>query len=298
MRRGLCLGLLSAMILTGCGGPRGGEVSPTRPPHRLVNQDRGLQLRQWIVADDSDAIRRAVQTHGQPADIGIEARQRLERNGLRMITLPTEAVEPFLADLGGTTLDVDAWYGQVFTWQELHATRVSDLGQAVAVNGRVRRYVDGRWELAFRGWSLSMEDGSKIYLQVVPQYQPAGGDLRRLLEPARAAARPVPSLNIEMLLNGTEALVITGAAPDEAWTDDLAEAETDDPGTDSDSDPMGPVLERPPTLGELLLVSRETTPPTRGMLVLVPRLLDAVTPEAPSANPLVASPEFDDGSSR
>jgi hypothetical protein len=239
---------------------------------RLVNTDNGLEVRRWVIGDDADVIGGALNRYrvGEPLEAGRVA--ALRRDGLRFVRVRAAQLEPLLAELDPAPSEVAAWHGQVLTWRELQLRNVGPDGITIAAGGRVHRFGAGRLRLMARSWTVPMEQGPYLNLELLPEYAPPPGpSLRRLLGAQALQGRIFPTARVEALLEPGFAYILVGEAPSEPWP--VADAEPA-PGRAPIGPPptVGPGALSPASLGELLLISAE--PPTRALLVFVPRIPD------------------------
>lgn len=306
MIRLLCCSLMlwAPTVGSGCssgsGGPSrsgsGADRGPFAPPggawKRLARIDNGLEVRQWMVADDPDRLAAAVMSHRSGQALDPPARERLRRNGFRLVRVPVARLDELLADLGGATLNATAWHGQVPSWREMIHRWVPAAGRAIAIDGRTQRYEGGTFRLMLRGWTMQMEDGPYFHLEVMPQYRPpAPASLGRLRAgPRHPGGEWLDSLAIELLLEEGFAYVLAGESPHVAWpqidgrqpggagrTSEGDRPDPSNPGFRGPSDRVGPEGAPPTTVGELLLAG-EPGRPGRGILVLVPKVAPHLFP--------------------
>ncbi|MHC4414472.1 MAG: hypothetical protein ACYS0G_04230 [Planctomycetota bacterium] len=236
---------------------------------RLLGAGHGLEVRQWVVADDTVRIATALLEHqdGQGFDAGRAA--VLRGNGLRLVRVRADRADALLEALGIASLDLTAWYGQIFEWRELQHQTIGRDGLAVAVDGRVERFGSGRLRLMARSWTVQMEDGLYLNLELLPQFQTApAAKLNRLLGNRGTAGRLLTSVALGAKLEAGFAYVLTGESPSIEWRPD---------GVAATAPPIGPRVVGPATVGELLFCGRRQ-PRTRGMLVFIPKLPAPWTP--------------------
>ncbi len=228
---------------------------------RMLNPDNGLLLRKWVVSDKPDRIDAALSRYRDGQAVDAKTDQSLRRNGMRLVRVRADQVNALLRDLGAGPSDVTAWHGQVVEWRELYQRPVSGLGATLAVSGRVRSIPLGQIRLLGRSWTVLMEDGPYLTLELLPQLRrPQEPSLYRLLGNAYLQGEVFRALAIEIELEHGYAYVLTGEAPVDEWID-------------PPRDPVGPTVETPDTLGEFLF-SQRTKPPLRTLLVFVPRISD------------------------
>lgn len=250
---------------------------------RLTNTENGLEIRRWIIANESNRMVTALVTHLEGQALDAPTLDRLRRNGLRFIRVPVDRLESLLADLGGATYDAHEWHGQVHEWRSILDRSVAAGGHAVAVDGMVRRYDRGDFRLMLRTWTLQMEHGPYVHLELLPRHAVNDRrDLRRLLGEDSERHLGFGSMAIDVLLDAGYAYLLIGAQPQTTWEgidaplmgegDEPASAHTSGRGVEMD---LGPDVATPLTLGEFLLAP-ETSATTRPVLIFVPKVADAL----------------------
>ena len=249
-------------------------------PGRLLASEHGLEVRQWVVPEEPGTIGAALSAYSDGEAIGAERAAVLRRNGLRFVRVPVRKINALRRDLGIASMDVTAWHGQIYQWRQLQQRRIGPAGAAVAVNGFVRRFGPGRLRLMARSWSVPMEDGVYLNLELVPRYDPPHSPTLNRLLGRRESGEILASMALEVQLRPVSAYVLTFESPEVSWPEPgrPPQAADEDPaaahgerGADSpDPQPPGPETDTPVTVGELLF--RGTLPRARGMLVFVPRI--------------------------
>jgi len=283
LHHGPASALLLAALVAGCGsgepGPAatadtlGGPQSPKVEAvlQRLVNTDNGLEVRKWLVADDAVAIGTALDRYRAGELLSPQRVASLRRDGLRFVLVRAAQLDDLAAELGLGPVEVGAWHGQVLAWRELQEHHIGPKGTAIAAGGRVRRLGPGRLRLMARSWTVQMEQGPHLYLELLPGYaRPQGPRLRRLLGAKALQGDVFPSAGLEVLLEPGYACVLVSEAPRVEW----ASADTDPQPAPAEAGPhaaVGPGARAPEALGELLLACR-SEPPMRSMLIFVPRI--------------------------
>ena len=228
---------------------------------RMLNPDNGLLLRKWVVSDKPDRIDAALSRYRDGQAVDAKTDQSLRRNGMRLVRVRADQVNALLRDLGAGPSDVTAWHGQVVEWRELYQRPVSGLGATLAVSGRVRSIPLGQIRLLGRSWTVLMEDGPYLTLELLPQLRrPQEASLYRSLGDTDLQGEVLAALAIEIELEHGYAYVLTGETP---------ALDRIDPPRET----AGPNVETPDTLGEFLFFQR-TEPPLRTLLVFVPRISD------------------------
>jgi hypothetical protein len=242
------LALAVACALAGCAAsaPEGAATTTNGRSAQgmLPATDHGLRIRQWRIADDTDRIAEAMVRHADGEAADPPAIERLRRNGFRFVRIPAEDVDALLEDLGGAMVDIDGWHGQAYEWQEILARPLSESGRGVAVDGRVRRLARGRVRLMLRGWTIPMEDGPAMHVEMHPDHD-------------RTRPTRFDQLLGRRSYRGERSPEATPAAE------------------------VGPDAPAPLTLGEVLLRTDGHPLPRRDLFVLIPRVPEALMPQAP-----------------
>ncbi len=290
MRRARSIGLTCAAALigvsTGACAPEATDPLKPLPPAttaeeqasaildrpRAPGEDNGLEVVRWSVSDNETLLRRAVGRYAV-RDVPLGATvQALERHGFRAAVIRDEDLPRFLIDVGGTTRAVAVWYGQVPGWREVTRTMLESPRVAM-VDGRAERLRPGWLRLMVRAWTVPLEEGGVLEVQVAPQLV---GDTSEAagLQPTlatrdtlRGTLWPDASLHLELPRDTALILLSAPARVDEEEDPEGPPERPDDPG-------VGPLVELPPLLGELLLTDYEAKPPRRSVLVLRARLPD------------------------
>ncbi len=241
------------------------ESSPTHSGEnvfdRMLNPDNGLLLRKWVVPDKADRIGAALLRYRDGQVLDAKTAESLRRNGFRLVRIRADQIDDLLGDLGVGPSDVAAWHGQIVEWRELFKRPISGPGATLAISGRVRSIPPGQLRLMGRSWTVMMEDGPYLTLELHPQLRrPQEPSLYRLLGDTDLQGEVLGALAIEIRLEPGYAYVLTGGTPAVERIDSLG-------------NPAGPTVETPDTLGEFLF-SQRTEPPLRTLLVFVPRISD------------------------
>ncbi len=282
--------LIAAGLLTACEpvapAPGSSPASDGAPSlrvapgaRRLFNSDNGLEVRNWVIMERGPRIAAAIASFGQPALVDASAEASLRRNGLRLVRIRADEFESLLASLGGASVDATAWHGQVYRWRELVQYPIGPPGMAVAVDGRVRRFARGTFRLMFRSWTVPMEDGPRLQLQLLGQFdRPQQEPFRRFVTDRRVTGEVFHSFAFQIQLEVGFGYALLYESPDIDWSFGPADQQdtTAEPvaaalnGPVSDLEQVGPKADAPPTFGELLLRT-DTRPPKRRVLVFVPK---------------------------
>ena len=224
---------------------------------------QGLAVRQWRVADPPPNVADVLARHARGAACDESTRQRLERNGLRLVRVPLPQLDALATDLGRLSRNVEGWHGQAYDWRGVIEAAIDPDGAAVAIDGRVRRLVDGRLRLLIRGWTLQMEHGPRLCLQLLPEYdRTAPTPLDLALGRRPFVGRRFTDLWTEILLEPGFGYVLLGLPPSlkspGQSVEDEEQVVADETGDDERLDraaTIGPDAPPPLTLGEVLLRS-------------------------------------------
>ncbi len=278
------VGLAFASVF-GCAAPlvdssaNDDELSPGQKIERLLGSDNGLETRQWIVLDRTDHIATAIRTYAIDDAVDRETSAALRRNGLRLVRVPLEQFDELAAAIGPPTLDANTWHGQVFEWRELlrHSTGSSSI--AIAADGRVGRYESGSFRLLMRAWTVLMEDGPILHLQLLPQFdEHRSHAYTGLIAAAPPRGRVFESFALTLDLHVGSGYLLTYESPETIWWPSEAAGPVDaEQSTPDTYDRRGPSAIGPATFGELLFVtpSRQAT---RRVLVFIPKIPERMFP--------------------
>jgi hypothetical protein len=150
----------------------------------------------------------------------------------------------------------------------------------MAVDGRVRRFDSGALQLMIRSWTVMMEDGPRLHLDLLPRHERSSpGDWRQIAGPSNHPTSDHESFEtarVDMLLQPGTAYILTGgtAAELDDEADPVDRAPTAGgtlPRMGPPSDGLGPEAATPLTIGEMLLRTPMRAP-RRTMLIFVPRI--------------------------
>jgi len=280
-RRRRWSGAVAAALLAGCAVPP--PAAPETPPEiatatGILSREgpgpgaNGIESLQWSVTDDEALIEAALRRHAMAdLELGLD-RERLRREGLRVEAVAEKELAEFLADLGGTTVALQVWHGQAPDWHEIARTRI-DVPTVVLADGRPARLDRGYLRLLLRGWTIPLELGAVVEVQVEPRWAGDASTQSVLpgAPPRRGGVRGFRDGSFRIELPREACLVIV-AAPPSAPAPPSGPRPATQGGAVRTGGP-GPPAELPLTLGEALL--REPgMPPRRRMVVVRPRLPD------------------------
>ena len=155
-RHGLASVLLLALALTGCGSSEPGPAATADTMdgrrrqeaaavlRRLVNTDNGLEVRKWMIANESAAFGPTLESYRAGEPLSPDRSAALRRDGFRFVRVRADQLEALADELGLGPVEVGAWHGQILTWRELQERHVGPQGIAIAAGGRVKRLGPGR----------------------------------------------------------------------------------------------------------------------------------------------------------
>ncbi|MHC4808962.1 MAG: hypothetical protein ACYTEV_01165 [Planctomycetota bacterium] len=283
------LGLSAAVAWGGCAaspGPAGGgpassgaggtgsvgaadlaEASP-RAGGLIPGLDRGLRTRRWRV--DRERLEAPL---GEiltalavvpPPETGLDdsVREHLARNGLRMLAVPRASLETLRTRLAAPPRQIETWHGEAVDWRSLLVGRPGAGVSVVAVGDRVRPHPGGEYRLAVRAWTMRMESGPHLHVELRVEHVEPRRESGLRLTPEAPAVRLVDALLVELAAPADLAWVIASAPSSETWPEPGRTGATpESAGGDADaSEPVvatGPGLGPPaaaiPTVGQLLL---------------------------------------------
>lgn len=269
----------------------------TVPRSRLPGTDNGLEIRKWTVADQPDRFLTTIakNMHGSAVDPDTQA--RLERNGLRLVRVPIDRLDQLLADLGGASLDLNEWHGQAVEWRSLQQRPIGSAPRAIAIDGNVLRFEGGRMAFNLRAWTVQMEDGPCVHMEMLPrfEYERLSESRGLLSNQPDAKFEAYPSMALDVQLRPGFAYVLFGEPPQAQWPENTPSEEMPAPSAPPppkrNVGPMDVTADEgaaPVTLGEFMLMG-DRQPPMRGLMVFIPR----VAPELFAPDLVPVSPEVE-----
>jgi hypothetical protein len=261
--------------------------------YAFPSTENGLEVLHWRFADDERAFASSVPRLGDVDFLTPDERARLERNGFRLMRVRGDRVSELPSMLGGALYEREGWHGQAFDWREIADHPIGGDTGAIAMEGRVRRFDEGTLLLLMRAWTVQLEDGPALHLELLPVLdQSRSNRLGQILGRRAFSGERFEQVGVELLLDAGYAYVLTCAAPDAAWEVPVADVDVDartgraTPTRESRRPRFGPDAIAPPTMGETLL-RLEVAPAQREVLVLVPRIAPHLFPPQ-SAQPPAA----------
>jgi hypothetical protein len=273
------------------GAARGTTVSAVTRT-RISPGQTGLEVVRWQVTDDGTRVDDALRANALQSVARIDE-VALRANGLIAVPVAADGLEGLRAALGGSAMDVRTWLGTATTWHEMLAAPAESA--LIEVDGVARERTGARLRLIARAWPLAMEDGTRIAVNVVPQFVTAEREASLVRNGGRLAGEVVRSCALDLELERGVAWAIT--CDPRGWVETDAEAPArarqresvagpPTPGTDA---PSGKIGARVSTLGTTLLLAapeRAGAPSRRTVLLLVPHLGGSPFPAEPAAEPM------------
>lgn len=254
----------------------------------IFGPKNGLLIREWTIEDNPQRIALAMSKFGVEELLEESQREDFRRNGLRLVRVWAEDIDPLLKAFDGASSNTAAWHGQVYNWAELLRRQVKAQPIAVAVDGHVKRYKNGTFRLMLRSWTVSMEDGPRLQLQLLPQFdKPQRISIRGFRADRNVQGEVFQSFTVETLLETGFVYVLTYASPQAVW--EIGKKPGDDkPKSDAASEDAeeiansgstavgglgvaGPGTILPPTYGELMCRTAGLYP-TRRILLFEPTI--------------------------
>lgn len=281
----LAVAAIASIGLDGCGSPQAANTPKTNiqdVQNRLANTNNGIELRRWTVVERPGALVGALAKASNGAAADADSIERLKRNGWRFVRVPVDQLDPLKRGIGEVTVDANEWHGQALEWRSLQDRPIDARGQAIAVDGRLQRYEGGEFRMLMRGWTVQMEDGPRVHLEIAPEHRsPQVNTYKRMLGQEGERDEGFGSLALDMQMEPGFAYILVGESPQAAWPGIDAEeapgAVKAAPRTHhaasriGPQDSMGPEVATPRTLGEVLLPV-EGSPQSRSVLVFVPKV--------------------------
>ena len=247
----------------------------------VMGGDNGLELRWWVVSDESgDRLASTLGAYAHlTAPLDASVQQRWRENGLRLIRAPLDDLPSIKSALPVVGRIDRHWLGQTPRWTELLQ------GESIASHARVLRYgrpadmSDGRIRLLGRAWTSPAPAGAILRADLALQHVSrattslAGVDAmataRRL--PTEARGGVLTDLTANMTLEPGYAYLIVPEDPSRTWLagGSLARTSLFDWG-----ELAGPPAPPMPTVGEALLTAaalQGTRNDLRAVVILIPR---------------------------
>lgn len=311
-----CLLLPAMLSVSGCASDAGTRAAGTGrsapdpltvadPAARFAHAESGLLVQILRVADDPRRIpvllSRAARRDADPAASAAVIHAPLDAAGVRLLRIPESSIVPLLTEFGEVERDAATWHGEAPNWRPI-ALGILGREGPVDLDGTARPFPPGEFRLLVRAWTMPMEDGPRLQVELVPEFEPAGASVELLPAARSKRRRPFLPLRAELMLDAGEALLLTVVRDDDVWDADAvlpppgraplypAVTPVPDPdGADAERDRVtGAVPDEggsarspdPPgsrrTLGRLLFSPRASAP-VREIVLLRPRIAEHAT---------------------
>lgn len=172
-----CLGAALLLSVLACSGRR--TVTLTSTMHTtdsraldtpLKMMSSGLRVHHLQYPRRSGGLAPMLEAAGVAHVLAEEDARRLAASGLGMVRIGEGDLDRLLQSLGQPATHIDAWYGQTYDWREVHSVRDTRSSWAIASSGRVYRLTSGKLVLQLRSWTVMMEDGPHMSLEVLPVF--------------------------------------------------------------------------------------------------------------------------------
>lgn len=294
--------------LAGCSGD--GQASRSSGPGRplanfhraiqeLTSTDHGLEVITWNYDANAAPIGSLLAASADGAALDRDALRRLRNHGVRLVRVPIANLDALRDEMGEPSMSMSTWHGEAVNWRSILERPVPEQGIAVAMDGRVRSFRSGKFRIMLRSWTIQMEDGPVVHLELLPQYVEPTMEKRRLMgQTVEFRGEHFQSMVVDAPLEAGYAYILTGEAPAVDWlvadsefesSADSSPIETDQStsGGASDDEPQddirfpssgaGPVVDAPHSFGEQLFLFGGLRQ-RRTLLVLIPRVPSELYP--------------------
>ncbi len=314
-RRALVAIAACVFVVAAVGGCRGrwrarapeapaGEVvgaPPVTAPLETARGPRGLEVQLWVVDDLGGQVAAVLAGLDEPA-LALDAgdARRWRDSGLRVVGLPAGQVDHVRSQLQLAAPVRREWLGQVLAWRPV-ALGPGLVGERLITADGPAPIDEGRLRLMARAWVRPRivpghEASAELRVELVPQFvEPRGAQtlseiesrLRGELPTVREDGPVLERLGLAASLDGREALIIVGEAPNADWSEQARiGALALDP---IDNGPTGPPVSGPSgDEGGVASAPDAGSDATPGSRVADPweAVIGAVGPEAPEARTL------------
>ncbi len=225
----------------------------------------------------------------------------LRQNGFLLWPVKRAELDAMLEDMGGSSMDVRTWFGQLTAWRDVAAAPVGPA--LLEIDGAARERRGAVVRLMLRSWPLPMEDGTRIAVEMVPQVVQNAAEASLLKNGERLAGLVLATCAMELELDRDVAWVITCdpsrqtqlRLPEDAPPAEAAPAEAPPPTTSVTPQPepqtqpqTEPQAEPPQQEPQQPPAGEPTAPP--GTPPAQPAAPPAAQPAAPPAAPPEPAP--------
>lgn len=311
-----CRWVVSAVVVALGAGCAGSGASPVQdiaanapPVDPIINaaafgEPEGLEIRWWIVRDDTDALTRGLRPYlNQSLPIDDETSERLRACGFRLVAVPMDDLLGLRSRLPLVGRIDRRWVGQTAAWVEGVSGPRFAHGRTVRLGHERLSIPPGALRLLTRAWKEPGVPEGRLRIDFALQHVDAA-----TLDPQRSvleftAARSIvdeglifTSTLAELSASASFFYLLVPESPERDWRIDDDEesddSEADEPAA-SDDEPVaeplpwspeatveealvqGPPAAGIPTLGELMLMQAPdpmTGRSLRAVIVIVPRV--------------------------
>lgn len=305
-----CAGVtLAALLASGCAGPQDSAAERgvvTRSTSRVAPGQTGLEVARWEVADSDERLEKALRAHTAASAAAMDE-VALRQNGFLLWPVKRAELEAMLDEMGGSSMDVRTWFGQLTAWREVAAAQVGTA--LLEVDGAARERHGAVVRMMLRSWPLPMEDGTRIAVELVPQVVQNAAEASLLKNGERLAGQVLATCAVELELDRDVAWVITCdptrhtqmRLPDDAPAGDAAPAAaapaegdaaaSGEPQPQSSSPPAAPPTEPAPPAEPGAEPAAEPAPPPAAQPTPAPQQPAPAQPTpAPQPAPAPALP--------
>jgi hypothetical protein len=281
----------------------------------IFGEQSGLELRSWIVTNNTDAIESAVQPYlMQSVPLDAASLDQLRLAGLRLIAIPIDEVLALRSRMPIAGQIGRQWIGEAPAWTNAVTSPRFANGKTVRVSGELAQLRAGSLRLLTRTWTAPSPAGATVRIDLALQHvatrnlDPRLPSLELTLSQRSATSGMVFESTIAQLTaDGRYAFVIIPEKPETVWTPLSGNADTtNDSEQAPDSDKSQPSGEGPesaeheawtpaftvepnliqgppsmdiPTVGEATLIEPQREPGAgqrRAIIVLIPHVPAAI----------------------
>ncbi len=316
MRRAVTAALIAGLILTGCastgsnapaasGQSSNSDALPaaSSSAERTVIQSRtrmapgqvGLEVLTWQVSTDSERFNDALRSHAAPAVAAVDE-IALRRNGFILWAVKVDELDALRNSFGGSPLEMRTWLGTATAWREVVNVPIGNA--MVEVDGVARERMGTQARLMARTWPVTMEDGLRISIELVPQLAMGAAQTSLIRNANQLSGDVVRSCAMGLELQRGTAWILTCDPGGFVETDAEAPARARDaatvagPPSPNAAAASGKIGARVLTLGAATLLAapeRQGAAARRTVLVMIPHLPDSAFPVEDAAKPMEPS---------
>jgi hypothetical protein len=272
------------LALNACAGHRtttSGPLPDEDASASAVVQDKGLELRWWVVSDRyADVARTLAPYEANPIPADPQAVARWDRSGLRIVAVPLDKlteVRDALPRVGKTNRQ---WLGESPLWVDAVNGPDLDRPWTVVLDRATTELSPGQLSLLVRDWLVPRmtEDGALASLRVelLPRHNsrtPINRRIDEALQPGapRFESTTFDELRLTLDVSSTMALLIVPESPSVRWS----LVPEPDAAVDDAEVSFGPSTPAYPTIGSVMLTNSPANlgaTVNKAIIVLIPRL--------------------------